>query len=236
MQEILEVICRRKQDPAWTPAELMGALEQAATDHAEDLNIGHDRMAADFGCLWMLVRSRLELDRLPAPEEALTVRTWLRRPSAVVSVRDYDFLSGGQVIGRAVHSWVLADAEERRLVDLRKIAPLWSLPTPQPERRETLRRLLLPQAMSPTGGSPIVPEEIDDNGHMNNVAYVRRAQAGAPEDCTGLEVVYDHECFLRELLSLETASAHGSYFVRGVKGAGEESFRMRFYQAGGDQP
>lgn len=81
MQEILEVSCRPVHDGIWTPAELMGALERAATDHADALNIGHDRMVADFGCLWMLVRSRLELTRLPAADEALTVRTWLRSPT-----------------------------------------------------------------------------------------------------------------------------------------------------------
>ena len=54
MQEILEVSCRPVHDGIWTPAELMGALERAATDHADALNIGHDRMVADFGSLWML--------------------------------------------------------------------------------------------------------------------------------------------------------------------------------------
>ena len=68
MQEILEVSCRPVHDGIWTPAELMGALERAATDHADALNIGHDRMVADFGSLWMLVRSRLELTRLPAAD------------------------------------------------------------------------------------------------------------------------------------------------------------------------
>lgn len=77
----------------------MGALERAATDHADALNIGHDRMVADFGSLWMLVRSRLELTRLPAADEALTVRTWLRSPTPVMSVRDYDFCADGEVIG-----------------------------------------------------------------------------------------------------------------------------------------
>lgn len=103
MQEILEVSCRPVHDGIWTPAELMGALERAATDHADALNIGHDRMVADFGSLWMLVRSRLELTRLPAADDALTVRTWLRSPTPVMSVRDYDFCADGEVIGSAVH-------------------------------------------------------------------------------------------------------------------------------------
>ena len=175
MQEILEVSCRPVHDGIWTPAELMGALERAATDHADALNIGHDRMVADFGSLWMLVRSRLELTRLPAADEALTVRTWLRSPTPVMSVRDYDFCADGEVIGSAVHCWVLVNAEARHMIDLRQIPALWELPVHAPERKTRLRRLTLPETMTAAGTVRVTDAEIDDNGHMNNVAYVRRA-------------------------------------------------------------
>ena len=151
MQEILEVSCRPVHDGIWTPAELMGALERAATDHADALNIGHDRMVADFGSLWMLVRSRLELTRLPAADEALTVRTWLRSPTPVMSVRDYDFCADGEVIGSAVHCWVLVNAEARHMIDLRQIPALWELPVHAPERKTRLRRLTLPETMTAAG-------------------------------------------------------------------------------------
>ena len=119
MQEILEVRCRPVHDGIWTPAELMGALERAATDHADALNIGHGRMVADFGSLWMLVRSRLELTRLPAADDALTVRTWLRSPTPVMSVRDYDFCADGEVIGSAGPTTSgRMDAMSPRLLDL----------------------------------------------------------------------------------------------------------------------
>ena len=173
MQEILEVSCRPVHDGIWTPAELMGALERAATDHADALNIGHDRMVADFGSLWMLVRSRLELTRLPAADEALTVRTWLRSPTPVMSVRDYDFCADGEVIGSAVHCWVLVNAEARHMIDLRQIPALWELPVHAPERKTRLRRLTLPETMTAAGAVRVTDAEIDDNGHMNNVACSR---------------------------------------------------------------
>ena len=230
MQEILEVSCRPVHDGIWTPAELMGALERAATDHADALNIGHDRMVADFGSLWMLVRSRLELTRLPAADEALTVRTWLRSPTPVMSVRDYDFCADGEVIGSAVHCWVLVNAEARHMIDLRQVPALWELPVHAPERKTRLRRLTLPETMTAAGAVRVTDAEIDDNGHMNNVAYVRRAQEAAPGLFRGLEVVYDRECFRGALLTLEHAAADAQY-VRGVLESGEESFRMRFFGA-----
>ena len=231
MQEILEVSCRPVHDGIWTPAELMGALERAATDHADALNIGHDRMVADFGSLWMLVRSRLELTRLPAADEALTVRTWLRSPTPVMSVRNYDFCADGEVIGSAVHCWVLVNAEARHMIDLRQIPALWELPVHVPERKTRLRRLTLPETMTAAGTVRVTDAEIDDNGHMNNVAYVRRAQEAAPGLFRGLEVVYDRECFRGALLTLEHAADADAQYVRGVLESGEESFRMRFFGA-----
>ncbi len=188
-------------------------------------------MVADFGSLWMLVRSRLELTRLPAADEALTVRTWLRSPTPVMSVRDYDFCADGEVIGSAVHCWVLVNAEARHMIDLRQIPALWELPVHVPERKTRLRRLTLPETMTAAGAVRVTDAEIDDNGHMNNVAYVRRAHEAAPGLFRGLEVVYDRECFRGALLTLEHAADADAQYVRGVLESGEESFRMRFFGA-----
>lgn len=83
-----------------------------------------------------------------------------------------------EVIGSAVHCWVLVNAEARHMIDLRQIPALWELPVHAPERKTRLRRLTLPETMTAAGAVRVTGAEIDDNGHMNNVAYVRRAQGG----------------------------------------------------------
>lgn len=209
----------------WTPADIMSALERAAVGHAEHMNVGHDRMVEEFGCLWMLVRSRFVLDRLP--EDALCVSTWIRKPTAALSIRDYSLSDSRGVLGRAVQSWVLADAAERRLINLKNVPPYWTLPTLSPERTELVRRLVLPE-LSEVGVWRVLPEEIDSNGHLNNVVYVRHAQCFAPNAWRGLEVHYDRECFAGELLTLEA----GEGCVRGRKSDGLESFRLKFLTGG----
>ena len=212
---------------AWTPEALMAALAQAATDHANELGIGHDEMVERYGCLWMLVRSRIAMRLLPPPGEPLTVRTWLRRPSPAMSVRDYDFVREGEVVGRGLQYWVLASEKERHIVAMRDISVLWELPTVQPERRETIRRLVLPENLPEAGAWTVTPEEIDDNGHLNNVVYVRHAQRFAPPETKFFEIIYDRECLLGETLHLFAQDG----CVRGVKSDGSESFRARFLQA-----
>lgn len=208
-------------------SELMSALEEAAVAHAVALQIDHDRMLRDFGCLWMVVRCRLCVTRLP--EGAFTVRTWLRKPTAAVSNRDFSLFDAQGELGNAVQTWVLADAAERRIISMKNIEPLWTLPTPEPERKDALRRLVLPENMTERAHWTVQPQEIDGNGHLNNVAYIRHAEELVPRGCTLLEIVFDRECFAGETLTLESAQAEG-FFVRGRKENGEESFRARFWK------
>lgn len=107
---------------------------------------------------------------------------------------------------------------------LRDVPLLWTLPAPQPERRETIRRLVLPENLPQAGAWTVSPEEIDDNGHLNNVVYVRHAQQFAPPETKFFEIIYDHECFLGETVRLFAENG----CVRGMKSDGTESFRARF--------
>ncbi len=221
MQEILEItrtnIC--------SLADAMAALESAATAHAIDLHIDFPRMLEEFGALWMIARSRLCMKRLPKNE--LRIRTWLRRPSAAVSNRDFALFDGQEEIGYAVQSWVLADVSARTILNMKKIPPLWSLPSPLPERSDVLKHLNLPELPTVEAWT-IAPEELDRNGHLNNVRYIRRAEKYAPENALCLDVIFDHECFAGETLLLQAENG----FVRGVKPDGTTSFRAQFYQGG----
>lgn len=215
-------VTQKMPDGGWTLADILYVLERAADAHAHALNIDFDRMYRDFSCLWMIVRSAVRLGRQPQGE--LRVTTWLRRPSAVASTRDFSVSDALGELGEATELWVLVDAEKRRLTDMRRIEPLWTLPAPQPER-ETVppRRLSLPP-LSPAGFWTVAPEEIDKNGHLNNVAYIRHAQEFAPGGCLSVAAMYDRECFAGECLTVEAADG----FVRITRPDGSESFRCRF--------
>lgn len=219
MQEILEL---SRPAGADSLTEIVAAMQDAAIAHSLDLNIGFERMLKDFHALWMLVRLRVDLQRQPIG--ALRLRTFLRTPSSAFSIRDFSLLDDKGVCGSAMQCWVLADAETRKLISLKSVPPLWSLPTPEPERTDALRRIPLPEELTDAALWTVAPEEIDDNGHLNNVVYVRHAEALQNSPCLGLEIQFDRECFAGEVLRLQTFGG----FVRGVKADGSESFRCRF--------
>ena len=203
---------------------MMLALQDAAQAHSLDLMIDFERMLRDFDCLWMIARARIQLTRFP--EKELRIQTWLRKPSAAVSIRDYAIFDGDEEIGSAVYSWTLVHAAQRKIVNMKSVAPVWNAPTREPERTDALKRIVLPDMMEERALWTVKEDEIDSNGHLNNVHYIRHAEELCP-DCNCLEVIYDRECFAEESLHLQEAEG----FVRGVKDNGEESFRARFWKA-----
>lgn len=219
MQEFVEIT----RENIRSLADVMDALEEAATVHATDLKIDFPRMLNDFGVLWMIVRSQLRLNRMP--EGSLRIQTWLRQTKSAVSNRDFALFDDKGELGDAVQSWVLVDANTRKLVNMKNMEPLWSLPFPQPEKTNTPRRLSI-ALMAKAEEFTVSAAELDFNGHFNNVHYIRHAEKYAPEGALCLDVSYERECFLGETLTLHAENG----FVYIVKPDGSTAFRAHFYK------
>lgn len=207
--------------PPKTIAETMTLLQKAAEGHSKVLHIDYQRMLDDFQCLWMIVRAKVHLDRLPTKE--IRIGTWLRKPSAVASIRDYAIFEGDEEIGYGVYAWTIVHAESRKLVSMKTVPPIVEAPTVTPERTIALKRIPLPEDMVEKGLWSVVPEEIDSNGHVNNVNYVRHGEQLCP-GALDLEVIFDRECFPGEKISLFQKDG----YIKGVKENGDECFRARF--------
>ncbi len=223
MQEIMKITCPEGVN-SLTDAAL--AMEKGAIAHGLDLKVGHDRLVEEFGLLWMLVRYQIRLERpVVGP---LEVQTYLRTPAAAFSIRDFAFFDDLGPCGHGSQVWVVADEKERKIRPISAVPPLLEGPVHQPERKDRPLRFSLPDKLEARAIWVVAPEEIDDNGHLNNVAYVRHAEALVPENCRALDVSFERECFLGERLSLRFGETEAAYFVLISKENGDESFRARF--------
>ena len=204
-------------------SETMTLLQNAAEAHSKELHIDYDRMLGEFRCLWMIVRAKVHLDRIPKKE--IRIHTWLRKPSSVVSIRDYAIYEGEEEIGYGIYAWTVVHADTRKLVNIKTVPPIPEAPTIEPERSAVLKRIPLPQDMEVADLWIVSPEEIDGNGHVNNVCYVRHGEALCP-GATDLEVIFDRECFSGEKIRL----FHKDGYVRGCKETGDECFRAHYWR------
>ncbi len=207
--------------PPKTMAQTMTLLQKAAEGHSLLLHIDYERMLREFQCLWMIVRAKVHLDRLPTKD--VRIETWLRKPSAVASIRDYAIYEGEEEIGYGIYAWTIVHAESRKLVSMKTVPPILEAPTISPERTVSLKRIPLPEDMEKAGLWQVSPQEIDANGHVNNVNYVRHGEALCP-GAMDVEVIFDRECFPGEEITLFQKDG----YIRGVKETGEECFRAHF--------
>ena len=192
-----------------------GLFQEAATSHAESIGVGRDDMAR-AGRGWVLSRMSVQVDRRPLYLEKITVRSWPRKWEKLFAVRDFDILDGdGKTAVRGRSCWLVIDTEKRRPLRpqaVMEILPLYEkmdalpyIPASLAENANLQKRAQL----------KAVYGDIDYNGHVNNVSYIRWIENAV--DSTDLEnagrfrldINYNSEVLLGETVDILSAGIQG---------------------------
>jgi acyl-ACP thioesterase len=146
-------------------------FQEAAISHAENLGVGREAMART-GQVWILSRISVEVDRRPKYCETVTVRTWPRGGEKLFALRDFDIRDGeDKPAVRARSCWLIIDMEKRR-----PLRPQLMDSLPQNEGLNALSsaaNLKERPSLVKCGERPALYGDVDYNGHVNNVTYVR---------------------------------------------------------------
>lgn len=154
-------------------SSLFSYFQDIASFAADELGFGIERLAKEFGVAWVLLKIRVDIERLPEWDEEITIETWPIQPKRVEFQRDFLVKDkNGNVIIRAVSVWVIMDIKERRL----KRADMIGLRYPELSRERAIETRLgklkdfgqLEEAYKKVIGY----SDIDFNGHLNNSKYV----------------------------------------------------------------
>lgn len=152
------------------PSVLLHFAQEAAGDHCKQLALDWDRLAGR-NMFWAVIRTRMQISRLPALDEKLTVETWPMPTTRVAFPRStvgYD--EKGNEVFRAISLWVLMDFSTRGMIlpgksgiDLAGTLRGNELATPSNLHLQTLGSHMLRR---------VGYSELDRNGHMNNTRYM----------------------------------------------------------------
>ena len=152
------------------PSMLLFFVQEVAGIHATSLGAGYDALIAK-NLFWAILRTRVQISRLPHSGETIRVETWPMPTSRVAyprSVVAYD--AAGNEVFRAISLWCLMDANTRSMV----------LPGKSGVMVEgTLRgnELAVPgslavKGLEHAGSRQVLFSDLDRNGHMNNTRYM----------------------------------------------------------------
>ena len=152
------------------PSMLLFYVQEVAGIHATSLGAGFDALALK-NLFWAILRTRVQITRLPMSGETIRVETWPMPTSRVAyprSVVAYD--AAGNEVFRAISLWCLMDTESRSMVLPGKSGVMVD---------GTLRgnELAAPgslaiKELANTQSRYVRFSDLDRNGHMNNTRYL----------------------------------------------------------------
>ena len=178
---------------------LLYLAQEVAGCHSELLGAGYDTLAQK-GIFWAVTRHRVQITRLPARGETITVETWPMPTTRVAYPRSVvAFDAQGNELFRSISLWVLMDANTRAMVLPGKsgvdvVGRLTGTELDSP-------RSLAPKGMTDSSLRTVTYSCLDRNGHMNNTKYLDWVDDLLParfhQDRTAREFVI---CYLSEAL------------------------------------
>ena len=210
------------------PSALLLFCQEAAAGHCAQLGLDWDTLM-EKNLFWALIRTRMEITRLPRTGETLTVKTWPMPTTRVAYPRataGYD--EKGQELFRSTSLWVLMDAKSRGMllpgksgITLEGITLGEEAPVPPS---------LTPKEMTEFFARQVRFTDIDRNGHMNNTRYMEWFYDALDSETLGNRPIkaftacYLSEAREKELLHLGWTRCEDGCIRLEIRRDGEENF------------
>lgn len=215
------------------PSALLGILQEAATQAALELGASGPEIRAKYNCLWMVTRSRVELEAPLRWNDLVTVKTWHRGASGASTYRDFDLFRDGKPIGQGTMVWVMVDVDSRKLFRMRELKEFQGTDGGELCKSVKLHRIPMPEHFDRRVCRELRYSDTDINGHVNNIHYADFAcdslhleRLGQGKFVRSLQIGYVNECRAGETILVDTAVRGDELFARGEGGDGAERFEF----------
>ncbi len=180
-------------------APLFDMFQDAAAEHAQILGCGMDYLQIQAK-VWVLSRIAVEISRMPAIGETVTVETYPSGVERLFAIRQFTVMDEqGTVIARATSCWLLLDAAALR--PLRIMETLGrDLPLNEDKPRHfpvPARIAALPENVTELAYT-VRHSQIDVNRHLNNAFFASFVQdmagalAGEHRIPATLQILFQH--------------------------------------------
>lgn len=201
----------------------MKYMQEAASQHAAQLGLGHQRLNELDG-YWVLSNIRVEIDRLPRWNDKFVIKTWPSGYTRATATRE--FLGedrNGRRLFCAGSEWMILDKRKKRPRNLYRL----NVELPKTASTAVLGKLkrLGPQGKYAKAKRFMIPySSVDLNGHVNNTEYVRwgmdvlRRTSQPKDEVRFVHTTYLSEVFENDEVDLLVCSGQGGlYSVLGKK-------------------
>lgn len=144
---------------------LLALFQEMAWNHAEHSGHGYS-MITEHSHAWVLARQHIEVQRWPAWNEVVELRTWLRPPRGLLVFRDFEIVG----CARGVGTWMSIDIATRH-----PRAPQLGSAQFQRAGHHPFQPVRIEPFEKGEGLATfqVRPGDLDLNGHVNNLRYAQ---------------------------------------------------------------
>lgn len=152
---------------------LFNFFQDAASLASNNLGFGIHTLEKEHGVAWILMRIRVDITRMPMLDEKIIIETWPLEPKKLEFGRDFYVRDqDGNIIIRAVSSWVIMDINKRKLKRTDTIGITYPEKITERAIDCKLGKLKHSGELDVSYKKVIGYSDIDFNGHLNNSKYV----------------------------------------------------------------
>lgn len=185
---------------------LVDYFQDAAGSHAHALGVGQDHLL-ERRLAWLFAGMRVEIFQRPGIHQELKMRTWPTQSNRLYAFRELRLFSeSDELLATAGTSWVMIDAQTRRLVRMiDEVRRRHGEGEKSDEKALTAKIPALEQAVH-TIKAPVRRGDLDINGHMNSAILCQlMTESAAPElwesrRLRRFEIRFKNECRFGDVL------------------------------------
>lgn len=208
---------------------LFSFFQDASSMASEELGFGIEYLQQDFGVAWVLMKIRVDIVRNPKIGETISIETWPLEPSKIACDRDFIVRDeAGNILIRAISSWVIMDIHERRIKRTSTIPIVYPFVAKERAIDGELGKLRVENPLEVAYQKMIGYSDIDFNGHLNNSKYVDyimdcfRVEEHQKYKVTSIEVHFTNEALPGEVMALQKVMIGEEVYIEGKNDESEQ--------------
>ena len=209
------------------PEAVLQQFQNIALEHAKLLGLGFSEMIKK-NLLWIVMRIKYEIIRLPKPDELLTIITYPQAKNFLEFDRDFLIKDiHNNIIIKGTSKWCLLDKTTRHLAKMTSIDYPFQLNKQPAFDGKFLKTETIIPNFAPDYSYKVLADDIDQNNHMNNTVYSKLTLSALRlknEKITSFQINFLKEAVLGDRIDVYKKTEEDGYNLLGKLCEKENSF------------
>lgn len=196
---------------------ILNIFQDVASYHGEAIGVGFKELLK-LNLYWVISRIKVDIKRMPHPDETVIVETWPHEKGRIDFDRDLKISSeDGEVLIIGTSKWCVIDKETRSLQRTDSLNYYGEI-CKEINYTDRFGRIILPQTESKQVFSHIVRfTDLDHNIHMNNTNYATLVMNATEEkEFSHFEINFVNECLENDEIKVYLTKEDEKEFVYGM--------------------